>query len=213
MRLQSCLVGATVFLMGSSAFAEPVTYRLQSEKSLIYVQVFKDPDTLGAGLSHDHVVMGTGWGGTVTWDAANPAACKIEIKLPVRGLIIDEASMRKNVGYSSMLSEDQRVDVKKAMLGSDQLSGDKHSHITFASTGCEASGSGVTVSGNMTIRGQSSPVKAQMKITADGSSFAASGGFKTSHTQFGFDPFSAMFGQLKNKNEMNFTLDVKGTAQ
>ncbi len=213
MRLQPFLVGASVLFLGSSAFAEPVTYRLQSEKSLVYVQVFKDPDTLGAGLSHDHVVMATGWGGTVTWDADNPGACKVEMKLPVRGLIIDEAGMRKKVGYSSMLSEDQRVDVKKAMLGSDQLSGDKHSHITFSSTGCEASGSGVTVSGNMTIRGQSSPVKAQMKITADGSSFAASGGFKTSHTQFGFDPFTAMLGQLKNKNEMNFTLDVKGTAQ
>ena len=213
MRFQPFLVAATILFIGSAAFAEPVTYRLQSEKSVVYVQVFKDPDTLGAGLSHDHVVMATGWGGTVTWDADNPAACKVAVKLPVRGLIIDELSMRKNVGYSSMLSEDQRVDVKKAMLGSDQLSGDKHSHITFASTGCEASGSGVTVSGNLTIRGKSSPVKAQMKITADGSSFAASGGFKASHTQFGFDPFSAMFGQLKNKNEMNFSLDMKGTAQ
>jgi len=186
---------------------------LQSERSLVYVQVFKDPDTMGAGLSHDHVVMATGWGGTVTWDEANPGACKVEMKLPVRGLIIDEAGMRKKVGYSSMLSEDQRVDVKKNMLAAEQLVGDKHSHITFSSTGCVASGGGVTVSGNMTLRGQSSPVKAQMKITADGSSFSASGGFKASHTQFGFDPFSAMFGQLKNMNEMSFTLDVKGATQ
>jgi len=193
--------------------ADPVEYQLRPEKSLVYVQVFKDPNTMGASLSHDHIIMATGWRGDVTWDAANPGACSVQIKIPVRGLIVDEAGMRSRVGYESTLSDSQRKEVKDNMLADNQLAGSKYPDITFNSTSCKASGSSVAVTGNMTVRGKSSPVTAQMTISADATNFSASGSFKATHGQFGMEPFSAMFGQLKNNDRMTFALNFKGTAK
>ena len=51
-----------------------VEYTLDPSSSALYVQVHKDPATLAAGLSHDHVVTSTGWSGRVRWDPADVAA-------------------------------------------------------------------------------------------------------------------------------------------
>ena len=65
----------------------------------------------------------------------------------------------------------------------------------------------------MKLRGKQANVVAQMKIVADGASFQANGTLKAKGTQFGMDPFSAMFGQLKNKDDLQFTIRVKGAGQ
>ena len=204
-------VGGLAF--SSGALAAPVEYSLVPQQSLIYVQVFKDPNTMGAGLSHDHVVKATGWRGSVTWDADDVSACKVSLVVPVSGLVIDETSMRKQVGYDSTLSDSQRGDVKSKMLGEDQLNADRYSQISFDSTGCTQSGDTVSVAGTMTMRGKQSKVVAKMKITADGESFKANGTMQTKGTRFGMDPFSAMFGQLKNQDDLHFTIRVKGAGK
>ena len=192
--------------------ANPVTYQLLVGQSQIYVQVFKDPDTMGAGLSHDHVIMATGWSGTVTWDEANPAACRVDIRVPVRGLIVDEPSTRTAVGYESMLSDGQRRDVRENMLKRDQIDGDSHPNITFTANRCTGSGGSYQVHGRMSIRGQSQSMVAPMEIRVLNGELLARGSVAANQTAFGIEPFSAMFGQLKNQDEMRFTIVVKGSA-
>ena len=191
----------------------PVAYKLDASKGLLYVQVYKDPDTLASSLSHDHVVRATGWTGTATWDPTNTAACKVDISVPVASLETDADDLRKKVGYDTVLDESQRAEVKEHFLAADQLNAAANPNITFKSTKCEGSGSAVKVTGNLTIRGVAKSVTVPMNITADGKAFSAKGSFTVNHTDFGFQPFSALLGQLKNKNEMRFTIDVKGAAQ
>lgn len=220
------VLGATAAVAGTPAetpapAAEPVAapvvtvadYVLDPTKSQLYVQVYKDPDTLAAGLSHDHVIAATGWNGKVTWDTANIAACKVSITVPTSGLVNDEESMRKKVGYDTVLDQGDRDEVKEHMLGSDQLNAGSFPSLTFTSTSCAASGTGTIVKGNMSMHGVSKAVSVTMAITADGKSFAAKGNLSIGQTDFGITPFSALFGQLKNKNEMKFTIDVKGAAK
>ena len=191
----------------------PVAYKLDASKGLLYVQVSKDPDTLASSLSHDHGVRATGWTGTATWDPTNAAACKVDISVPVASLETDADDLRKKVGYDTVLDESQRAEVKEHFLAADQLNAAANPNITFKSTKCEGSGSAVKVTGNLTIRGVAKSVTVPMNITADGKAFSAKGSFTVNHTDFGFQPFSALLGQLKNKNEMRFTIDVKGAAQ
>lgn len=188
-------------------------YTLDPAKSQLYVQVYKDPDTLAASLSHDHVVVATGWSGKVTWDTANVAACKVSITVPTSGLVNDEESMRKKVGYDTVLDQGDRDEVKGHMLGSDQLNASSFPNLTFTSTGCSGSGSAITVKGNMGIHGVTKAVAPVMTITADGTSFAAKGTLTVNQSDFGFQPFSALLGQLKNKDAMKFTIDVKGAVK
>ncbi len=49
-----------------------------------------------------------------------------------------------------------------------------------------------------------------MEITADGTSFAGKGRFTLQHSDFGFDPFTALLGSLRNDKALEFVIDVKG---
>ncbi len=189
------------------------TYTLDANKSSLYVQVFKDPSTVAASMSHDHVILATGWTGTATWDTANLAACKVSISVPTSGLMNDEKSMRVKVGYTTELDEGQRAEVTEHMLDDDQLDAAKYPTITFTSTSCAASGTAVVVKGNMTMHGVTKAVSPSLTITADGTSFTAKGTMKLNGTDYGIQPFSALLGSLKNLNEMKFTIDVKGAVK
>lgn len=171
----------------------------------LYVQVFKDPETLGAGLSHDHVMVAKGWSGSASYDAANPGACNISITVPVSSLDVDPDYMRKAVGYDTMLTADQREDVRTNMLASGQLDAGSHPNITFQSTSCAAD----SITGNLTIRGKTQQVTLNAKIAEDGSSFSAKGQVTIRATQFGFQPYSALFGQLKNRDDMKLTVKLE----
>lgn len=228
LRARPLAIAALFALVGSAAFADdppateapavetpatgPRSYTLNPATSLVYVQVFKDPDTLASGLSHDHVIKATGFSGTVTWDAADPSTCKVDVTVPVKGLVVDLPEMRKKVGYDSELSESQRADVTKNMLSKEQLDGNTYPNITFKGTKCAASGGSVNVSGTINIRGKDKAITVPMKISTVDKSLSASGTFKVNATDFGFEPYTALLGQLKNKNEMSFTLDFKGAG-
>ena len=192
--------------------AGATTYTLDPNQGLLWVQVFKDPDTVAAALSHDHIIAAYGWSGTVTWDAEDLSKCAVSIKVPVSGLDPDAPSLRKTVGLEGELSESQRGEVKGHMLGKSQLNSSKYGTIRFTSTSCASDGKTVTVTGELSIRGQGAPVTAGMTVTADGAKFTAKGSFTAKATDFGFEPYSAMMGALKNRNKMTFGLNVVGAA-
>lgn len=190
--------------------ATAVHYTLSTTKSRIYVQVFKDPSTAAAGLSHDHVVVATGWTGSVTWNPADPAACAVVIDVPVAGLDNDSTTWRKRVGYDNELTDGQRADVKKTMLSAAQLDADRFPTIHYQSTRCVAAGDRVNVTGKLTIHGVGKSLTVPMKMDATATSLSASGTFSAKASDFGFEPYRAMLGALKNRDTMKFTIDVTG---
>ncbi len=193
--------------------AGPATYTIDNSKGLIFVQVLKDENTVMSGISHNHAIQAKGFSGTVTWDPASPAACKIELSLPVAQLDVDPQWLRDKVGYTQKLKDSDRESIRKNMLAKDQLNVDAHPTISFSGSNCSGAEGAYKVRGSLTIRGQSAPVTALMDIDADGKTLKASGGFEAKHTDFGFDPYSAMLGALKNRNELQFTVKVEAAAK
>lgn len=183
-------------------------------KGSLYIQVYKDPETLGAALAHDHIIQAAGWSGSASFDPENLTGCKMDITVPVAKLIVDEEGMRKRLGYDTFPTEAERKDIKSKMLGEDQLNGDKFPEITFKATGCEDAGNDrVKVKGDMTIRGVTKSVSVPMVIKADEVNFQAKGAVKIKATDYGFQPYSAGFGALKNQNAMILTVSLKGDPQ
>ena len=189
-------------LLSLSPTADAGDYSLGGK---LYVQVFKDPDTLGAGLSHDHVMISKDFTGSATFDQSDPGPCSISITVPVSSLDVDPDYMRQAVGYDTMLTASQREDVKSNMLAENQLNAAAHPNITFQSTSCTAS----SISGNLTIRGQTQPVTMEAAITEDGEQLTARGSLIIRATQFGFQPYSALLGQLKNRDDMTLTISLQ----
>lgn len=192
--------------------AAPVNYKVSAGKGLTYIIVNKDPDTLAAGLSHDHAIKSTGHSGSFTWNADDLAACRLEVTVPVAKLDPDLPAVRKAAGLEGEISDGQRADIKKNMLDASQLNGSAHPNITFKSKGCSGGEGSFEVSGDLSIRGKSKAVVLKGKLSADGSSFRITGRLPLKATEFGFEPYSAMFGQLKNKNEMTLVVDLQGDA-
>jgi polyisoprenoid-binding protein YceI len=190
-----------------------VRYRLDPGAGAIYVQVYKDPDTLAAGLSHDHVIVAKGWTGTVVWTPDDLSACSIDIRVPVNSLQNDAPEWRTRVGYDTTLSESQRAEVRDHMIGSSQLDAARYPEISFRSTGCAKDGDRYTVTGALSVHGKSQTVTIRMKISGDGARFSASGTLKFKQSSFGFQPFSAMAGALKNRDEVKLVIEVSGKPE
>lgn len=200
-----------MLLLVMTVLAAPDAYTLDPAASALYVQVFRDPGTIGAGLAHDHVVTATGWTGEVRWDPADPAGCEVRITVPVSGLRADEDAARARVGEAP-IAEGQRAKITESMRGPSQLDAAAFPTITYTATRCEPSGDIVRVTGELTLHGVTRSVTTPMRVHADGTTFAASGVFTAKASDFGFTPYTALLGALRNRDEMTFTVEVKGSS-
>lgn len=193
--------------------APTVTYTLDGAKGTVFVMVLKDESTVLSGLSHNHVIQAKGWSGTATWNVDDPGACAVELTVPVDQLDVDPQWLRDRVGYTQKLKDSDRETIRKNMLAADQLDAARHSTIRFVATRCQGAAGAYKVTGDLTLRGRTAPVTALMKVEADGQAFSASGRLETTHTAFGFQPYAAPFGALKNRDELQFVIQVEGRAQ
>lgn len=203
-------VEATPAAPEPSPAAAPVRYALDPAHSLLYVQVFRNPDTVASGISHDHVILATDWTGTVLWTVGEPKACAVEIHVPTRGLRVDLPELRTKVGYDVMLTDNQRSQVAEHMLARGQLDASAFPEVSFRSTACAADGERVQVTGDLSLHGVTRSVSLPMTIRADGSAFSALGTLKFSGSTFGITPYQALLGALKNQDLMSLTVNVRG---
>jgi polyisoprenoid-binding protein YceI len=198
----------------SSPTAGAREYELQGSRSLLFVKVYKDPTTYASTFSHDHVVQAKNWKGSVTWNPANVAACKVSVSVPVTGLEPDDPALRSLVGFSSLLDAAAVAEVRANILHPDQLDAKRFPEITFTSTAClPADGARVAVNGNLAIHGVQRPVMMSVMVSVDDKSFRAVGGFSSAQSEFGIRPYSALFGQLQNADRMDFVIDAWGKAK
>jgi polyisoprenoid-binding protein YceI len=189
--------------------APAADYAINASASTLFVIVKRDPSTIGASFAHDHAVGATGWSGTVHWDPSDPAACNIAIKVPVAGLRVDPPGYRVKAGIDpEEVSDSDKAKIADNFWSSSQLNKASFPEITFNSTSCTGSDGKYVVNGNMVMRGKTRPTAINMNITADGQTLKASGRFGAKHTDWGFNPFSAALGSVKNLNDLTFVIDV-----
>ncbi|MFT5681539.1 MAG: polyisoprenoid-binding protein YceI [Myxococcota bacterium] len=194
--------------MSGAATAGPISYSLDAQDSLLYLTVFKDTTTLAAGMSHDHAIRSAGWSGEAAVDLMDLSSCAISVSLPVASLVVDERWMRRVAGLEGELSDTVRDSVRKNMLGSDQLDAKAHPTMRFTSTHCTAS----SIEGDLTIHGVTQHIAMPARISATSGGFSLTGRADIRATDYGFEPFTAMMGAMKNQDEMQLTVTLIGTA-
>ncbi|MBI5498311.1 MAG: YceI family protein [Deltaproteobacteria bacterium] len=197
-----------LFLVVSASTASAADYRVDPARSLLVVRTAKDGPA--ARLAHNHVVVAKDLSGTLKYDPANPDACAVSVTVDARTLILDDPAMRKKFGETSVLSRGDVEDVRKAMLAEDQLYVARFPHLTFLSSKVTRAADGTyVVSGHLTLRGSAQPVSfpATVEAAADGT-VTARGTFTVKQTQFGWKPYSAMFGAVRNKDEVTFIIEL-----
>lgn len=132
--MRKTLLAAVLFAFAGSAFAAPVTYKLDAPHT----------DVLATwnhfGFSNPSAHFGA-IEGTLVYDADKPAASSVEVTIPLSGL----------AGFSEKFDAHLR--------SADFFDAEKFPVATFKSTKVEAAGEGkLTVTGDLTIKGITKPV-------------------------------------------------------
>lgn len=200
---------ATVgILAASTASAGAIRYELDPQDSLLYLTVFKDTSVIASGMSHDHAVRAAAWSGSASIDPADLSSCDVRVSVPVSALVVDEPWMRQLAGLEGTLPDGMKDSVRKNMLSEAQLNIEEHPSMTFRSSGCTAT----RITGDLTIRGVTRRVEVPATLSASGEGLSLTGELTIRATEFGFAPFSAMMGAMKNRDDMRLRVTLIGAA-
>lgn len=196
-------------LFSGGALAAPTTYTLTPESTLD-ARVYKAG--VASGLAHDHVIRAGTVEGKVTYDPQAPHMMTLVINVPTASLKADPSRVRHQYGLPNDIDEGDRKKIEKNMKAADQLNVAKYPTITFKLTLAAKVGNAFVVEGDLTIRGKTKRVNLPVKITADGKRFVGTGEVRVHHRDFGFEPYSAALGAVKNQEKIDLVLKLVGQA-
>jgi polyisoprenoid-binding protein YceI len=199
--------GVGLVLLLGSAVAWSATLRIDPERTQLVVRTYKDG--LGSALAHDHVVEATEISGTIEYDPARPEASLVVIEARTASLRVDDPAARRRFGVPGEPSESDRADIAKAMRAPDQLDVARYPTIRFASTRVVPQGEGrLQITGGLTIRGATREVTFPATVTLEGDVLRARATLRFLQSTFGYRPYSALLGAIRNKDEVSLDVDL-----
>jgi polyisoprenoid-binding protein YceI len=158
------------------------------EKSTMTVRVFKAG--IFSALGHEHEISAS-----IRDGKFSESDHSVELTVDARQMRV----MDKD------LSEKDRAEIQGNMLGPKVLDSGEFPDITFRSTAVEPAGDGRwTVSGDLTLRGHTRPVK--LAVRAQNGHYQ--GTVELKQRDFGIEPISVGGGAVKVKNELRVEFDI-----
>jgi polyisoprenoid-binding protein YceI len=161
-------------------------------------------------LGHRHSVEVTDWTAEVGWNPDDPAASRAVFTVPASSLRIDTARSRKLAGLDGGPGKDDVAELQEKMLSAENLDAAGHPELRLAVTKVERrSASELRVTGRLTIKGKTRPVRFPVKVERSGSGAVFSGAFTVKHTDFGIEPESiAGVVKVADPVEIRFRVEV-----
>jgi polyisoprenoid-binding protein YceI len=155
------------------------------------VEVAVGRSGLLSAFGHDHRILAPVSSGRVR-SQGGPA---VEIAFDARSLRVADAG----------LSDPDREKVQATMKGPDVLDAEKYPEIVFRSSAIEAAGTGRwSVSGSLTLRGETRPVRAE--VSQSGRRYRGHAAFPL--TDFGIRPPVVAGGTVRVRDEVRIVFDV-----
>jgi polyisoprenoid-binding protein YceI len=160
-------------------------------------------DGLVAQAGHDLAIDAVRWSGEITLaDDQTPTA--LDAKVDLGALVVREGTG----GLKPLTDRDKR---EIAVTARKLLAADRYPDATFTATGFEPDGSGGgTITGTLTLAGQSGPLRLQVTQPEPGH-YRATGTVR--QTDFGIKPYSAFLGSLKVADAVQVEIDVDLSKQ
>ncbi len=162
------------------------------------------------------MVRATDWWGSFSFEPANLSGCAVSVTVKVEGLDPERDEMRDLMGQDRV-SQSDREQIREHLRAPEQLNLEEHGTLEFTSKSCALTGgtgkagrSVVEVTGDLKLRGVTREVRLPLEVAVDEAQVAARGVLTTRHSDFGFEPYSALGGLFKNKDELYFVVDVRG---
>jgi polyisoprenoid-binding protein YceI len=169
---------------------------------------------VAAKLGHDHVVRATTFSGLVRFDPTAPETASIRVDVDAAGLKVDEPSTRRRFGTRGEPAAGDVEQVEKSMKSEAQLNVADFPRITFISNTITREAPGrYLVTGQLTIRGVTKAVRFPAAVRMEGDVFRATASLEFSQSSFGYQPYRAALGAIKNKDAVMLHVDLTATPQ
>jgi polyisoprenoid-binding protein YceI len=167
-------------------------YRLGPDNATLALRTERAGAAAKAG--HDLLIHVTAWEGTLVVPD-DPGGTTMELTADPTSLRVKEGT-----GGIQALGDEDIASIHHTIA--EEVLG--RQEITFRSTGVEADGDTLRARGDLTIVGNTQPIEFDL-VSGDGREL--SGGTVVTQTAFGMKPYSALFGALKVKDEVQVVLD------
>ena len=171
-------------------------HRLGPDRGRILLRTFRDG--LAAQAGHDLTIEATRWSGElVVNDDLSPAS--LEVRIDLGALVVREGTG----GVKPLTDRDRRemaVTTRK-VLGTDQ-----HPEAVFAADSFRpAADGGGEISGTFTLRGQSRPLRLQVKQTGTDRYHAET---QVVQSDYGIKPYTAFLGALRVRDAVDAAIEL-----
>lgn len=185
------LVVIAVLGLRFASAADSLARAIDTEKSVMTVRVFKAG--FFSGFAHDHEISAP-----LEQGGFNEGTTSVELKVDARKLrVVDKE-----------ISEKDRAEIQRTMLGPKVLDSEKFPEIHFrASGGADRPRLGrLTIEGELTLHGQTRPVTVDVRVENGHYRGVA----ELKQKDFGITPISLGGGTVKVKNELRVEFDIVG---
>jgi len=176
----------------------PGRYPLGPDRGRLIVRTFRDG--LAATAGHDLTIEIPRWSGELTATEEMPQA-GLTLRFDLGSLVV-----REGAGGLKPLSDRDRREI--AVTARKVLGADRFPQASFTADGFTADDGGWQVSGSLTIRGQTRPVRLQARETAD-ARFRVTGSVVQS--EFGIKPYTAFLGALRVRDAVDIEAEAELT--
>lgn len=200
----------TILVLAQSAGA--AQYVIEPARSELVVQLFKTG--VGSAFAHDHVVRATKYNGQIEIDPTEPTAARITVEVDATALVADEPETRQKYNLPLGLSEQSRWEIQTTLESEEQLYVQRYPIIHFRSTRITREGEGqYTVIGDLELRGVTQTVSLALQAELQGETLHGKGSSRFLQSSFGYQPYSAFWGSVRNQDEVILHLNIVAIRQ
>jgi polyisoprenoid-binding protein YceI len=188
--------------------AEPhKNFEVDTRASKVYMRV--DPD----GRGHAHGIVGNLSSGKVILGAEKQAG---EWVFDTTSFDADTPAARQYVGLTGTMSDSDRRSINQAMLGTAVLDTQRFPKATFSITSAQPLDSQTApepgryrLEGRLHLHGVEQPVRFEVKVEKKGpSTLGMRGQFTILQTNYGIQPYSALLGFVRVRNDLQVYGDL-----
>jgi hypothetical protein len=160
-------------------------------------------------LGHDHVIRSDAERGAA-WIAADGRSCGLELRVPVRSLVVDDPSARAAAGpdFTAAVPDDARAGTRDNMTGERVLDADSYPEIVVRYTGEVPLAQSAPLRVTVELRGRTHVLDVPTVVTHDPREIAASGETRVLQTTLGLEPFSILGGAIAVADEVTVRFEL-----
>jgi polyisoprenoid-binding protein YceI len=197
----------TVAALLGAGLATAAPYQL--DRSHSFVIAVTDKSGLFSMAGHRHAILAARWSADLSVDPASLAESSMSVTVPAAALVADSPEARRRAGLGAGPSAGDVPKIQEKMLGPEVLDAAQYPDIRFELTSVAVSAPDLlSVTGRLTLHGQTRPVKMAVKFSQNANGFVFHGTFPLRQSDFGIAPPSVGLGTVKVKNEVEIRFQV-----